>query len=1077
MKKIVFDRLKDKYFKKNVEIITHDGKTITGVYDSDIYYMGIIRIGTEEVLIKDIKSINFLKDNTIYKYVVVTYEDDDFGREYSYKTTINNIKPGDIVLVDRQGQEVSAEVIEVNLYTRDTAPYPVEKTKDIISIINHSEDEEDEDEEYNQNEYVLSDDYEYTFNDIEQKVFDKLKELHLSDKKALRIILMLRTNYNSSKQCEKMLGFLDCYSYDQNPIELEKYARLLANEENYYNYCVKCPVCDNKYISIIDCLENSDEDIWNSSDKNFNKTPYDVDFEKDDVCKNCKWHNPVIEDKSYLCKDPIMFTGLTEDIIKKLEYNDIIAISVAESGAMGCPGNIEVVTYRNNKFLGYDTNPMFGGVPYYKLYKAVPWLEKFRCALDCVENVGEGWKHIDTGFGNHLLVRDALYDDLNELSKGKTKGEIYNSWKQWIVEVAPKIQPVDYADFIKPKIENESVFDYLDKNLVMDWLPKEFSLSPFKHAKQGEFIFADGMIETCFNVEIDNDILEQLKSMTNLMQDDILSSNCRLVDDYYSSNPNCHIIGTIDTFLSWIRENSDNIDGKLLYKWGAMMMLSGREIETVKIGIAILGLFNLTEEDNIIEPIKKLALSDEFTLYCDIALSNLKDINDLRFELAKKIYGYGKVHIVPKIEVTSEKIETWLFLRGCENQAGNNWLALDIANKIDLAKVLDKADMTVGTLNALHNLLDGFIDTENFSIDSYKDLYKFIDSILEKQNVLTKKDIFNEWQIIEYSELLCMIIDLINIIDGDKNYIKKIKELVNTEKVKNTLLSEIEKGKTVDKIIYISSYIDGINIYDSVYKIFEKNLTENKEDEAYRLVEYLMSNKDKLHDILDTIRANMTFKDDIGNPEPIICLDDINIVSVIQGLRDYPLEGLDFIEYGLRSKYMYPRHASIQTIQAWIDTQDKPVKDYLPVDLYATLLELKDKEIIKQYKIDINNILKLEEDLSNYRDPKVSYYSKDMKKTNSSSLVNLFDGNIDNLFSYNIIVRGHKYFLDKMVYNVVKNNNLYIGYVQGSNPIDEYKVTIKIDNNNDIISMSCTCPYESNCKHEYATILYIRNDK
>ena len=42
----------------------------------------------------------------------------------------------------------------------------------------------------------------------------------------------------------------------------------------------------------------------------------------------------------------------------------------------------------------------------------------------------------------------------------------------------------------------------------------------------------------------------------------------------------------------------------------------------------LLGLFNLTEEDKITEAIKRLALSDEFTLYCDIALSNLKDINN-----------------------------------------------------------------------------------------------------------------------------------------------------------------------------------------------------------------------------------------------------------------------------------------------------------------------------------------------------------------------------------------------------------------------------------------------------------------
>lgn len=48
--------------------------------------------------------------------------------------------------------------------------------------------------------------------------------------------------------------------------------------------------------------------------------------------------------------------------------------------------------------------------------------------------------------------------------------------------------------------------------------------------------------------------------------------------------------------------------------------------------------------------------------------------------------------------------------------------------------------------------------------------------------------------------------------------------------------------------------------------------------------------------------------------------------------------------------------------------------------------------------------------------------------------------------------------------------------VRGSNPYNDYKVEIKVDDNNNITSMNCTCPYEANCKHEYATILYIREN-
>ena len=79
VKKIAFNKLKEKYYKKNVVITTYDDKKIVGKYDSEITNLGIIYIGNEEILIKDIKEIELLKDNQIYKYVVVVYEDDELN--------------------------------------------------------------------------------------------------------------------------------------------------------------------------------------------------------------------------------------------------------------------------------------------------------------------------------------------------------------------------------------------------------------------------------------------------------------------------------------------------------------------------------------------------------------------------------------------------------------------------------------------------------------------------------------------------------------------------------------------------------------------------------------------------------------------------------------------------------------------------------------------------------------------------------------------------------------------------------------------------------------------------------------
>ena len=86
-----FKKIRDDYYKKNVIVTTYDGKEYVGKYDSEFREVPIIFIGNEEVNIKDIKSIDYFKDKQVYKYVLVSYDDDYAGRTYSYKTTLSDI--------------------------------------------------------------------------------------------------------------------------------------------------------------------------------------------------------------------------------------------------------------------------------------------------------------------------------------------------------------------------------------------------------------------------------------------------------------------------------------------------------------------------------------------------------------------------------------------------------------------------------------------------------------------------------------------------------------------------------------------------------------------------------------------------------------------------------------------------------------------------------------------------------------------------------------------------------------------------------------------------------------------------
>lgn len=85
----------------------------------------------------------------------------------------------------------------------------------------------------------------------------------------------------------------------------------------------------------------------------------------------------------------------------------------------------------------------------------------------------------------------------------------------------------------------------------------------------------------------------------------------------------------------------------------------------------------------------------------------------------------------------------------------------------------------------------------------------------------------------------------------------------------------------------------------------------------------------------------------------------------------------------------------------------------------------------------------------------------------------ILNGKDDELFTKEIIKEGTSYYKDSKVKFLEKIENKYIALVEGLVPslvmIQEVK--------EDFVTMLCTCKYDYYCKHIYATILAIRNEK
>lgn len=86
----------------------------------------------------------------------------------------------------------------------------------------------------------------------------------------------------------------------------------------------------------------------------------------------------------------------------------------------------------------------------------------------------------------------------------------------------------------------------------------------------------------------------------------------------------------------------------------------------------------------------------------------------------------------------------------------------------------------------------------------------------------------------------------------------------------------------------------------------------------------------------------------------------------------------------------------------------------------------------------------------------------------------LFEDDIDKLFSYQICQRGKKYYEESRTIFLEKIDNRYFAIVEGT---EKYLTIIKYNEEEKKMQVFCSCPCEFYCKHMYAVILAIRNNK
>lgn len=113
---------------------------------------------------------------------------------------------------------------------------------------------------------------------------------------------------------------------------------------------------------------------------------------------------------------------LTKELSEKIWF-----FQIAEGGAMGSPGGITFITKDGGM---YAFNYIYGDITFDDVKAFFPVITECKFGMFGLDSiVPDGWKYVNLGCGNHLVVADEIYIEFREEIKDIQKpSEVYAAW-------------------------------------------------------------------------------------------------------------------------------------------------------------------------------------------------------------------------------------------------------------------------------------------------------------------------------------------------------------------------------------------------------------------------------------------------------------------------------------------------------------------------------------------------------------------------------------------------------------------------------------------------------------------------
>jgi hypothetical protein len=208
--------------------------------------------------------------------------------------------------------------------------------------------------------------------------------------------------------------------------------------------------------------------------------------------------------------------------------------------------------------------------------------------------------------------------------------------------------------------------------------PSSARLPDEKEASADELQFAPGAADGIFGHHV------ALSDQTVRANEIVFALEAACVDakrinEVYEAvvKPNAVVLGVLDDLSDAIRKHGRLVPERV-HAIARLLATEAADREAVKLGMALLGLFDSTDDRDVLIT---LGSHDELTLFAVVALINQEDDAELTiWELAKKVDGWGRIHAVERLaDAKRPEVRAWMLREGFRNAVMNEYLAYTCA--------------------------------------------------------------------------------------------------------------------------------------------------------------------------------------------------------------------------------------------------------------------------------------------------------------------------------------------------------------------------------------------------------------